>query len=125
MSLLSGFNRPSTVPAGNAAKAAFVGAKIVKGPVPLRVSTRPAAVTAVTRVVWSADPTAISTTVLDGASSTTSVVESTAVSSVVSSLGALQLAKLVAAKPKRAKVTSLKFFIGIVFKCLQIPNSET
>jgi hypothetical protein len=62
--------------------------------------------------------------VLEGAS-TTSVVESTDVSSVVSSLGALQLAKLVAAKPKRAKVTSLKFFIGIVFKCLQIPNSET
>ena len=33
-----------------AAKASFVGAKMVNGPGPLRVSTRPAWVTAVTRV---------------------------------------------------------------------------
>ena len=46
----SAFNKPSTVPAGNAAKAALVGAKIVNGPAPLSVSTRPAAFTAVTSV---------------------------------------------------------------------------
>jgi hypothetical protein len=37
---------PSTVPAGSLAKAASEGAKTVNGPLPLRVSTRPAALTA-------------------------------------------------------------------------------
>ena len=51
MFLFSGFNRVSTVPAGNAAKAALVGAKTVKGPAPCSVSTSPPALTAATRVV--------------------------------------------------------------------------
>ena len=37
---------PSTVPAGSLAKAASVGAKTVKGPLPERVSASPQAVTA-------------------------------------------------------------------------------
>ncbi|SHN52164.1 hypothetical protein SAMN05444395_101351 [Flavobacterium fryxellicola] len=50
------------MPAGNLSKAAFVGAKKVNGPVPDKVSAKPAAVTAATNVVWSAEPTATSTT---------------------------------------------------------------
>ncbi len=42
VSLASGFNRPSTVPAGKAAKASLVGANTVNGPAPCRVSTSPA-----------------------------------------------------------------------------------
>src|ERR671917_2693224 len=41
---------PSSVALGILAKASLVGAKMVKGPGPLRVSTSPAAFTAVTRV---------------------------------------------------------------------------
>src|SRR5688572_4441320 len=41
----------STVPAGNFAKAASVGAKTVNGPAPCSVSARPAALTAATRVL--------------------------------------------------------------------------
>ena len=41
--LFSGFSRSSTVPAGSLAKASSVGAKTVNGPLPLSVSTRPAA----------------------------------------------------------------------------------
>ncbi len=49
------------MPAGSFANAASVGAKTVNGPGPLRVSTRPAALTAVTSVLnWPA-PTAVST----------------------------------------------------------------
>ena len=51
----------STVPAGSLAKASSVGAKTVKGPAPLRVSTKPAAVTAATRVVKEPAETAVST----------------------------------------------------------------
>ena len=54
----------TAVPAGSLAKAALVGAKIVNGPGPLNVSASPAANTAATSVVWSGEPTAISTTVL-------------------------------------------------------------
>jgi len=44
------------VPSGNAANASSVGAKTVKGPVPFKTSTRPAACTAATRVPnWPAD----------------------------------------------------------------------
>ena len=39
-------NLPSTVPAGSLAKAASLGAKTVRGPLPERVSTSPHAVTA-------------------------------------------------------------------------------
>ena len=46
--------------AGKAAKAAFVGAKTVKGPALLSVSTRPAAFTAATKVVCSLELTALS-----------------------------------------------------------------
>src|SRR5580698_5514166 len=60
MSLFSGFSNVSTVPAGSLAKASLVGAKTVNGPAPFRVSTRPAAFTAATRVVWSAELTALS-----------------------------------------------------------------
>ena len=47
-------------------KAALVGAKTVKGPLPLSVSTSPAAFTAATRVVWSLELTAFSIMVLFG-----------------------------------------------------------
>jgi hypothetical protein len=47
----SGFSRASTVPGGSAAKALLTGANTVNGPGPLRVSTRPAALTAATSVV--------------------------------------------------------------------------
>src|SRR5215217_698218 len=60
MSLFSGLSRVSTVPAGSASKAALTGARTVKGPAPDRVSTRPAALTAATSVVWSAEFTAFS-----------------------------------------------------------------
>src|SRR5262245_59471060 len=56
----------STVPAGSFAKASFVGANTVNGPGPRSVSTRPAACTAATSVVWSAEFTALSTIVRDG-----------------------------------------------------------
>jgi hypothetical protein len=51
---------------GNLSKAAFVGAKTVKGPLLCKVSTRPAALTAATKVVWSLELTAFSTIFLDG-----------------------------------------------------------
>ena len=54
-SLFSGLSRVSTVPAGKALKASFVGANTVNGPLPSRVSTNPAAFTAATSVVWSSD----------------------------------------------------------------------
>jgi hypothetical protein len=49
------------VPAGSLSKAALVGAKTVNGPALDNVSTNPAALTAATRVVWSAELTAFST----------------------------------------------------------------
>ncbi len=51
---------------GSLAKASLVGAKTVNGPGELRVSTRPAALTAATRVVWMGELTAFSTMVLVG-----------------------------------------------------------
>ena len=66
MALFSGFTSVSTVPAGSLAKASLVGAKTVKGPGELSVSTRPAALTAATRVVWIGELTAFSTMVLVG-----------------------------------------------------------
>src|SRR3954471_19309395 len=60
MGLFSGLSKVSTVPAGSAANAALVGAKTVNGPGPLSVSTRPAAFTAATSVVWSLELTALS-----------------------------------------------------------------
>src|SRR3546814_11105536 len=59
--LLSGLRSVSTVPAGNPLNAALVGANTVKGPLPCHVSTRPAAFTAATRVVWSLEFSAFST----------------------------------------------------------------
>ena len=59
-------SRSSTVPAGSFSKAALVGAKTVKGPSPDSVSTRPAAFTAATSVVWSAEFDAFSTMVIEG-----------------------------------------------------------
>ncbi|MNN53944.1 hypothetical protein D3C81_1687320 [compost metagenome] len=56
----------STVPAGSLPKAAFVGANTVNGPLPCSVSTRPAAFTAATSVVWSAEFTALATIFLAG-----------------------------------------------------------
>src|SRR5208282_5926217 len=66
MSLFSGFNKVSTVPAGSLAKASLVGANTVKGPGPDSVSTRPAALTAATRVVWSFEFTAFWMMFFDG-----------------------------------------------------------
>ncbi|MFZ1523878.1 MAG: hypothetical protein WAT22_03610 [Saprospiraceae bacterium] len=57
----SGFNNPSTVPAGNFSKAALVGAKTVNGPALESASTYPPALTAATKVVWSLLPTATCT----------------------------------------------------------------
>ena len=54
----SGFNKSSTVPAGNFSKAAFIGANTVNGPVLLSASTNSAALTAATNVLWSLLPTA-------------------------------------------------------------------
>src|SRR5215213_5899979 len=59
--LFSGLSRFSTVPAGSFLKASSVGAKTVNGPGPLRVSTRPAAFTAATRVVKLPFDAAVST----------------------------------------------------------------
>src|SRR3712207_1890065 len=64
--LLSGRISPSAVPAGSLAKAALVGANTVYGPAPERVLSRPAALTALTRMVWSAEVDAFSTIVLLG-----------------------------------------------------------
>src|SRR6185437_223735 len=64
--LSSGFNSLSTVPAGSLPKAEFVGANTVNGPLPSRVSTRPAAFTAATSVVWSFELTAFWMMFLDG-----------------------------------------------------------
>src|SRR5436305_941736 len=58
VALLSGLTSVSTVPAGSLPKAALVGANTVNGPLPSRVSTRPAAFTAATSVVWSLELTA-------------------------------------------------------------------
>src|SRR5471032_1637374 len=66
VALFSGLTRLSTVPAGRAANASFVGAKTVNGPLLFSVSTRPAAFTAATSVVWSAELTALSTISLLG-----------------------------------------------------------
>ena len=57
------------MPAGSFAKAALVGAKTVNGPGPDRVSTRPAAFTAVTSVDRSGTPTAVATMLAVGAAS--------------------------------------------------------
>ena len=54
------------MPRGRAAKAALVGANTVNGPGLFSVSTRPAAFTAATSVVWSAEFTALSTMSLVG-----------------------------------------------------------
>ena len=51
-------SRLSTVPVGSFANGALVGANTVKGPGPCSVSTRPAAFTAATSVVWSFEFTA-------------------------------------------------------------------
>src|SRR3984885_4015860 len=48
------------------ANASLVGANTVNGPGPFSVSTRPAAFTAATSVVWSAEFTALPTMVFDG-----------------------------------------------------------
>ena len=61
LALFSGLSRSSTVPLGSLAKASSVGAKTVKGPALLRVSTRPAAPRAAARVVKLPAPTAVST----------------------------------------------------------------
>ena len=65
-SLFSGLSNSATVPFGSFAKAALVGAKTVNGPLLLKVSARPAALTAATSVEKSSLPAAISTIVLVG-----------------------------------------------------------
>ena len=66
MSLFSGLSSVSTVPAGSLANASLVGANTVNGPLPDSVSTRPAAFTAATSVVWSLELTAFSMMFLEG-----------------------------------------------------------
>src|SRR5471030_1488851 len=66
VALFSGFTRLATVPAGNLPKAASVVADTVNDPLLCRVSTRPAALTAATSVVWSLEFTAFSTIFLEG-----------------------------------------------------------
>ena len=61
LSLFSGLRRVSTVPLGSFAKASSLGAKTVNGPSPLRVSTSPAAVSAVANVLKFPLLTAVST----------------------------------------------------------------
>src|SRR5512141_893051 len=64
LSLAGSLRSASSVPAGRAANAASVGAKTVKGPAPLSVSTSPAAVAACSSVlklpaavaVWTMSP---------------------------------------------------------------------
>src|SRR6185503_16953090 len=63
--LFSGFSSVSTVPAGSLSKAELTGANTVNGPLPFNVSTSPAAFTAATSVVWSAELTALSTMSFD------------------------------------------------------------
>src|SRR5262249_30458495 len=65
-SCICGLSRLSTVPAGSFENAALVGANTVKGPAPSSVSTRPAAFTAATSVVWSFEFTAFWTMFFDG-----------------------------------------------------------
>ena len=66
IALFSGLSSVSTVPGGSAANDALVGANTVNGPALLSVSTRPAALTAATSVVWSLELTALSTMSLLG-----------------------------------------------------------
>ena len=63
--MFSGLRRVSTVPLGSFAKASSLGAKTVKGPSPLRVSTKPAAVKAAARVLKLPLLTAVSTMSLE------------------------------------------------------------
>jgi hypothetical protein len=58
--LFSGFSSVGTVPGGRAANASLVGANTVNGPGLFSVATSPAALTAATSVVWSAELTALS-----------------------------------------------------------------
>src|SRR5579862_2718419 len=60
-SLFSGLRSDSTVPAGSLLKASSVGANTVKGPLPFKVSARPAACSAVVNVLKVPAATAVST----------------------------------------------------------------
>src|SRR5579863_1692084 len=64
LSLFSGLRSDSTVPAGSLLKASSVGANTVKGPLPFRVSARPAAWSAAAKVLKVPAATAVSTIVL-------------------------------------------------------------
>src|SRR5204863_222228 len=66
VALFSGLTKVSTVPAGSLPKAPLVGANTVNGPGPCSVSTRPAALTAATNVVWSFEFTAFWMMFFDG-----------------------------------------------------------
>src|SRR6201990_1417255 len=66
VALFSGLTSVSTVPAGSLPNAVLVGANTVNGPLPSRVSTRPAAFTAATSVVWSLELTAFWMMFLEG-----------------------------------------------------------
>jgi hypothetical protein len=63
VALFSGFNSFSKVPFGNALNAASVGANTVNGPLADKVSTKPAALIAATKVVKELLPLATSTIV--------------------------------------------------------------
>ena len=74
----------STVPSGNAANAASVGANNVNGPSPARVSAKSAAITAASRVSCTGLFTTISVIVIVGGRSTASITCTTPLSATIS-----------------------------------------
>ena len=97
------------MPAGSLAKASLVGANTVNGPLPDSVSTRPAAFTAATSVVWSFELTAFWMMFLEGyigAPPTSTVISLAMVGSAIA-----ETARAAAASPESTKVES---FIGLL-----------
>src|SRR5690606_18389520 len=110
LSLFSGFRSDSTVPAGRAAKAAFVGAKTVKGPSPLSVSTNPAALTAATSVEKSGLPAAMSTMAGSRA--------------VIGAHPAREAASPTPASPPKSVLRSIVSSLSGMFRCAMAPGSS-
>src|SRR5271165_4454517 len=108
--LFSGLTRLSTVPAGNLPKASLVGANTVNGPAPCSVSTRPAAFTAATSVVWSFELTAFWMMFLDGyigAPPTLTVVSADAGTAVMVDTSAKAASAVAASKLRRIDIVML------------------
>src|SRR4051794_13726237 len=88
LSAAGSLSRPSSVPAGRAANAASVGANTVYGPAPSSVSTRPAALTAVSRVLNEPASVAVWTMSLDMAAADADGAAAIDGATVVTALGA-------------------------------------